>query len=73
MLEIGKTQDVFRVAKKGVSAILTAKTKDDFKKAKVDIKKCYATHMKANKATLNNFQLRIELIHNPRKYNALPD
>ena len=73
MPEIGKTQDVFRVAKEGVSTMLTAKTKDDFKKTKVNVKKRYTSHMKANKATLDNFQLRTELIPDPRKYTALPD
>ena len=73
MLKIGKSHDVFRVAKEGVSTMLTAKTKDEFKKAKGNIKKRYTTHMKANKATLNNFQLRTELIPDPRKYTNLPD
>jgi hypothetical protein len=73
MLKIGKSHDVFRVAKEGVSTMLTAKTKDELKKAKGNIKKWYTTYMKANKATLNNFQLKTELILDPRKYTNLPN
>ena len=53
--------------------MLTTKTKDDLKKAKGNIEKRYTNHMKANKATLTNFQLRTELIPDPRKYTAFPD
>ena len=53
--------------------MLTAKTKDKFKKAKGNIKQRYTLHMKANKATLNNFQLKTELIPDPRKYTNLPN
>ena len=73
MLEIGKTQDVFRAANESVSTMITAKTKDNFKKAKGGIKKWYTSHINSKKSTLNNFQLRAELIHDPRQYTALPD
>ena len=73
MLKIRKTEDAFRVAKEGITTMLTAKTKDDCKKAKGNIKKRYTSHTNANKARLNNLQLRTELIPNPRKYTNLPD
>ena len=38
MLNIGKSHDAFKVAKEGVSTMLTAKAKDEFKKAKGNIK-----------------------------------
>ena len=68
MLEIGKTKDTFRAAKDGVSTMLTAQTQEDFAKAKKNIKMRYTNHMKANKATLKNFQLKTELIPDPRKF-----
>ena len=73
MLSIRKTKVVFRVAKEGISTMLTAKTKDNFDKAKRDIKTQYNSNMNAKKATLNNFQLRTELIPNLGKYTASPD
>ena len=73
MLEIGKTRDAFRVARDGVSTMLTAKTKDDFVKAKVCVRKRYTNHLQANKAVLQNFRIESELIPDPRKYCSLPD
>ena len=48
MLEIGKTRNAFRVARDGVSTMLTAKTKDDFEKAKISVRKRYTRHLQAN-------------------------
>ena len=73
MLEIGKTKDAFRVAREEVSTMVTAKTKEDFAKAKVNVKKRYTNHLQANKAVLRNFRLKTELIPDPRKYCSLPD
>ena len=72
MLEIGKTKDTFRDAKEGVATMLTAKTQDDFKKAKTNVKKRYKTHMGAKKAILKNFRIKTELIPDPRKYYRYP-
>ena len=49
MLEIGKANDAFRVAREGVSTMLTAKTKEDFLKAKANVNRRYTNHLKANK------------------------
>ena len=49
------------------------KTREDFAKAKVNVKKRYTNHFQANKAVLQNFWLKTELIPNPRKYWSLPD
>lgn len=73
MLEIGKTRDAFRVARDGVSTMLTAKTKDDFEKAKANVNRRYRNHLQANKAVLQNFRIESELIPDPRKYCSLPD
>ena len=73
MLEIGKTKDAFTVAKEGVSTMLTAKTKEEFEKAKYNVNRRYTNHVSAKKAVLQNFRLETELIPDPRKYCSLPE
>ena len=72
MLEIGKANDAFRVAREGVSTMLTAKTKEDFLKAKANVNRRYTNHLKANKAVLQNFRVNTEFLPDPRNYHHRP-
>ena len=67
MLIIGEAQKVFRDQ---VCPMLTAKTKEEFKKAQKIITDKYRNYMKTNKATLSNFRLKTEFLPHPRKFGS---
>ena len=68
MLEIGKAKNVFRIERKDVSNMLNAKTREEFFKTKTNVMRRYTNHIDDKKARLINFQMKTELVPDPRKY-----
>ena len=68
MLKIGKAQDAFRHANDNVSSMISAQSKSEFDTAKRNIDRRFDRHIKSGKGVLKNFNLRTELLPNPRRY-----
>ena len=68
MLKIGKAREAFRDAKFNVSNMLNAKSKSEFNTAKENIDKRYKRHVRSGKGVLRNFNVRSELLPNPKTY-----
>ena len=68
MLKIGKAQDAFRDAKVNVSSMLNAKSKGEFNQAKRNIDYRFDRHVQSGKGVLKNFNVRAELLPNPKSY-----
>ena len=65
MIMIGGAKAVFRDK---VCPMMTAKTKEEFKKAKYNINQKYWNHIRANKTVLPNITVDTEYVPDPRKY-----
>jgi hypothetical protein len=67
MLEIGKCQQVFRPENNQVPELLSAKSKDEFLKAKKNIQLCYTRYVQTGAPRLK-ISCVAELLPNPKKY-----
>ena len=69
MLTIGKAKKVFRDK---VCPMMTAKTKDEFNKARRSLNKKYWNYTKTTKATLPKISADVAFVPDPRKYRGTP-
>ena len=69
MLTIGEAKKVFRDK---VCPMMTAKTKDEFNKARRSLNKKYWNYTKTSKATLPKLSVDVAFVTDPRKYRGTP-
>ena len=69
MIVIGEAKKVFRDK---VCPMITAKTKDEFKKARRSLNVKYWKYTRTYKATLTKLSVDVAFVPNPRKYSGTP-
>ena len=70
MLTIGEAKKVFR---DNVCPMISAKTKDEFKKARKRLNEKYWKYTRTPKATLPKLSVDVEFVPDPRKYRCTPE
>ena len=73
ILEIEKVEHYFPDLKKKVNTMLTAKTKEECRKAQQNPRQNCTEYKKTNKGYLKNLRVQIELLPNPSEYLNQPN